>query len=127
MTTFTNFTDPYRSASSGTAGAASSRPLGFDGSDQVASLDEADFRLLMRTVELVVQAGAFSRPRLQGALGISGESSKHMTHLLEQVGVISMGDADHTRAVLVRQDHLPVLLTRLLISRESVAALSAVA
>ena len=114
MTTFTNFTDAYAGA--------------FErGSDRVASLDEPEFRLFMRTVELVVQAGAFSRPRLQAALGITAESSRHLTHLLEQVGVISMGDAEHSRAVLVTIDHLPVLLTRLLITRETVPALSAVA
>ncbi len=121
MTTFTNFTDPYRS------NASTSRPLDFDGSEQVAALDEADFRLFMRTVELVVQAGAYSRPRLQAALDLSTETAKHLTHLLEQVGVISMGDPEHTRAVLVRADRLPVLLTRLLITRESVPALSSAA
>ena len=121
MTTFTNFTDPYRS------NATSSHPLDFDGSEQVAALDEPDFRLFMRTVELVVQAGAFSRARLQAALSLSIESSKHLTHLLEQVGVISMGDPEHTRAVLVRADKLPVLLTRLLVTRETVPALSTAA
>jgi hypothetical protein len=122
MTTFTNFTDPYRSTA-----APASRPRGFDGGDQVAALDEQEFTLLMRTVELVVQAGAYSRPRLQGALRISVESSKHLTHLLEQVGVISMGDPEHTRAVLVTRENLPMLLTRLLITRDTVPALSAVA
>jgi hypothetical protein len=121
VTTFTSFTDPYRSPVS------ASRQLSFDASDQVAALDENEFSLLMRTVELVVQAGAYSRSRLQGALRISIESSRHLTHLLELVGVISMGDQEHTRAVLVTPENLPMLLTRLLITRDTVAALSAVA
>ncbi len=121
MTTFTNFTDPYRSPG------ASVGVLSFEGGEQVASLDEHDFRLLMRTVEVVVQAGAFTRARLQAALRLPAESSKRMTHLLEQVGVISHGTIDESRAVLVTVDRLPVLLTRLLVTRETVAALSAVA
>ncbi len=65
MTTFTQFTDPYISdvgVTSPFVSPASADGSYFEWNGALDGLSEADFRLLMRTVELVVQAQTFSVP-----------------------------------------------------------------
>ena len=81
-------------------------------------LSRSDLALLLRTVELVVQAQTFSRERLQFALRISQDSAVQMTRSLELMGVVAAGEPNAQRRVLVSVRTLPVLLAKLLSSGE---------
>jgi hypothetical protein len=119
--TFTRFTDPYISDIGVTAPFATrSKPgdsyLDWNGALDGLSRDELD--LLLRTVELVVQAQTYSRERLQLALRIPQDSAVQMTRSLELLGVIASGEPNAQRRVLVSVRTLPVLLAKLLSSSE---------
>ena len=130
MTTFTHFTDPYRlSNEPGSRFAAPSSPVGgsqddsyFEWNGALDGLDEADFDLLVRTIELVVQAGTFSRDRLRLALMISPEAAAKMTSSIEKLGVIAPADASGVQRVLVGVLGLEVLLAKVLVGRQYVPA-----
>ena len=77
----------------------------------------------MRTVELVVQAQTYSRERLQLAIRITPEQAVRMTRSLELLGVISAGEPDAQRRVLVSVRTLPVLLAKLLSGRDHLPGL----
>jgi DNA segregation ATPase FtsK/SpoIIIE-like protein len=119
--TFTKFTDPYISDVGVTSpflpeGAGGSSY--FDWNGALDGLSENEFALLMRTVELVVQAQTFSRERLQHALRISQDSALTMTHSIELLGIISAGEPNAQRRVLVSVRTLPVLLAKMLSGRD---------
>jgi DNA segregation ATPase FtsK/SpoIIIE-like protein len=119
--TFTKFTDPYISDIGVTSpfspeGAGGSSY--FDWNGALDGLSESEFALLMRTVELVVQAQTFSCERLQHALRISQEVAVTMTHSIELLGIISAGEPNAQRRVLVSVRTLPVLLAKMLSSRD---------
>jgi DNA segregation ATPase FtsK/SpoIIIE-like protein len=119
--TFTKFTDPYISdigVTSPFAPDASSGSSYFDWNGAIDGLSENEFSLLMRTVELVVQAQTFSRERLQHALRISADSAATMTRSIELLGVISAGEPNAQRRVLVSVRTLPVLLAKMLSGRD---------
>jgi hypothetical protein len=118
MSTFTTFTDPYPTV-------PRARPVvtSFDGESLVQTLGDTDFALLMRTVELVVQAGVYSQLRLQHAMRIPAKTATRLTTLLEALSVIDSHRVGDAREVLPTVDHLPLLLVRLLASRDSVPAL----
>jgi hypothetical protein len=125
VTTFTHFTDPYLpqidSSSRFAAPSAYSDSIDdsfFEWNGALDGLDENDFSLLVRSVELVVQAASFSPERLQLALRISPESAAKMTTSLERLAVIAPGDAYASRRVLVGVRGLPVLLAKLLSGRQ---------
>jgi hypothetical protein len=118
MSTFTTFTDPYP-----TAPRARVIPTNFDGESLVQTLGDADFALLMRAVELVVQAGVYSQLRLQHAMRIPARTAVRLTTLLEALSVIDGYTVGDERKVLTSIDHLPVLLLRLLGSRDSMPVL----
>jgi hypothetical protein len=121
VTTFTQFTDPYISdvgVTSPFAPLASADSSYFDWNGALEGLSESQFGLLMRTVELVVQAQTFSRERLALALRISPESAATMTRSLELLGVISAGEPNAQRRVLVSVRTLPVLLAKMLSGRD---------
>lgn len=124
MTTFTHFTDPYRENIDAVSRFAP--PFASDSIDEsyfewngaLEGLDETDFALLVRTVELVVQASSFTRERLQQALRITPELAARMTSSIEKLGVIAPGKPDGPRRVLVNVMGLPVLLAKLLSGRQ---------
>jgi DNA segregation ATPase FtsK/SpoIIIE-like protein len=121
VTTFTQFTDPYISdvgVTSPFAPPASADDSYFDWNGSLDGLSESQFTLLMRTVELVVQAQTFSRERLQLALRISPESAASMTRSIELLGIISAGEPNAQRRVLVSVRTLPVLLAKMLSGRD---------
>ncbi len=121
MTTFTQFTDPYISDVGVTSPFAPKAPADssyFDWNGALDDLPDGEFGLLLRTVELVVQAQTFSRERLALALRISPESAATMTRSLELLGIISAGEPNAQRRVLVSVRTLPVLLARMLSGRD---------
>ncbi len=132
MTTFTHFTDPYRSSSDPSGHAASPAFPGarqddsfFEWNGALDGLDEADFDLLVRSIELVVQAGTFSCERLQMALRISPRLAERMTSSMEKLGVIAPGDPTAVRRVLVSVLGLEVFLAKVLSGRQFVSSLRA--
>ena len=133
MTTFTHFTDPYRLSSDPSSRFAtptsgpSKDDSYFEWNGALDGLDEADFGLLVRTIELVVQAGTFSRDRLQFALRISPEDATKMTASIEKLGVIAPGQADGVRRVLVSVLGLEVLLAKVLSGRQYLPSAVAIA
>jgi hypothetical protein len=121
VTTFTQFTDPYITdvgVTSPFAPKASGDSSYFDWNGALDGVPDGEFGLLMRTVELVVQAQTFSRDRLALALRISPESAAGMTRSLELLGIISAGEPNAQRRVLVSVRTLPVLLAKMLSSRD---------
>jgi DNA segregation ATPase FtsK/SpoIIIE-like protein len=120
---FTKFTDPYISNVGVTSPLASPETSYFDWNGALDHLDESEFGLLMRTVELVVQAQTYSRERLQLAIRITPEQAVRMTRSLELLGVISAGEPDAQRRVLVSVRTLPVLLAKLLSGRDHLPGL----
>jgi hypothetical protein len=120
VNTFTQFTDPYISDVGVTSPFASERTDSsyFDWNGALDGLSENDFALLMRVVELVVQAQTFSSERLALALRISAESAASMTRSLELLGVVTVGEPTAQRRVLVSVRTLPVLLAKLLSGRD---------
>jgi hypothetical protein len=127
VTPFTRFTDPYI----GDVGITSPfAPLPsrdgsyFDWNGALEGFSEADFGLLMRTVELVVQAQSFSRERLQLALQISSESAATMTRSLELLSVISAGEPNAQRRVFVSVRTLPVLRAKMLSGRDRLPSIT---
>ncbi|MEJ1231409.1 MAG: hypothetical protein WDM88_13380 [Galbitalea sp.] len=117
MTTFTHFTDPYRSQVGVVTpvvdvfAPVADAFVGWD--DGVEGLDEQDFALLVRTVELVVQASAFSSERLEYALRISAATAARLTRSLEKLGVIAKGGPTDERVVLIGIRGLPILQAKL--------------
>lgn len=128
MTTFTHFTDPYRLSNDPNSrfAAPTSGPSRddsyFDWNGALDGLDEIDFALLVRTVELVVQAGTFSQDRLQLALRISPALAARMTSSIEKLGVIAPVDAYGVHRVLINVLGLEVFLAKVLSGRQFVAA-----
>jgi DNA segregation ATPase FtsK/SpoIIIE-like protein len=119
--TFTRFTDPYISDIGVTAPFATQSKAGdsyLDWNGALDGLSQSELDMLLRTVELVVQAQTYSRERLQFALRISEESAVQMTQSLELLGVIAAGEPNAQRRVLVSVRTLPVLLAKLLSSSE---------
>ena len=132
MTTFTHFTDPYRAPGDASSHVASPAFPGarqddsyFEWNGALDGLDEADFDLLVRSIELVVQAGTFSRERLQLALRISPRLADKMTLSMEKLGVIAPGEPSAVRRVLVNVLGLEVFLAKVLSGRQFVSALPA--
>jgi DNA segregation ATPase FtsK/SpoIIIE-like protein len=127
VTTFTQFTDPYIGdvgVTSPFAPSASAENPFFDWNGALDGLSEGQFSLLLRTVELVVQAQTFSRERLGLALRISPDSAATMTRSLELLGVVSAGEPNAQRRVLVSVRTLPVLLAKMLSSRDRLPSLA---
>jgi hypothetical protein len=125
VTTFTHFTDPYRISNDQGSPFAPPYPGSKDDSyfqwnGALDGLDEADFAMLVRTIELVVQAGTFSRERLQIALRISPELTEKMTSSIEKLGVIAPGEPDQVRRVLINVLGLEPLLAKVLSGRQYV-------
>ncbi|HMH58672.1 MAG TPA: hypothetical protein VK537_05785 [Galbitalea sp.] len=118
QSTFTRFTDPYISDIGVTSPFASREDSYLDWNGALDGLSQDELSLLIRTVELVVQAQTYSRERLQLALRISLESAVQMTRSLELLGVIAAGELNAQRRVLVSVRTLPVLLAKLLSSSE---------
>jgi DNA segregation ATPase FtsK/SpoIIIE-like protein len=121
VTTFTQFTDPYISDVGVTSPFAPKDTADnsyFDWNGALDDVTDGEFGLLMRTVELVVQAQTYSRERLALALRISPESAATMTHSLELLGIISAGEPNAQRRVLVSVRTLPVLLAKMLSGRD---------
>jgi DNA segregation ATPase FtsK/SpoIIIE-like protein len=123
MTAFTTFAEP--------AATWSITPTKFAGTalferDRVImALGPKDFALLLRAVELVVVAQAFSRRGIEHALRLEPNIADRLTTLLEGLGVISAGGFEEQRRVLIAMDHLAVLLVRLYGCRESAPAAAA--
>jgi hypothetical protein len=122
VTTFTHFTDPYRLPD---VDARATAPFAsttldesyFEWNGALEGFDEADFNLLVRTIELVVQAGSFRCDRLGQALRVDETTAAKMTVSLERLGVIAPGKPDGPRRVLVNILGLPVLLAKVLTGR----------
>jgi hypothetical protein len=110
--TFTGFTDPYATTSFEAQDPA--HPDFTEHNPLVDSMGREEFALLLRTVELVVQAQAYSTDKLSQALRIHPHNAQRMTLALESVGVISPVRFDGHRAVVAQARDLPMLLARLL-------------
>lgn len=125
--TFSHFTDPYTNHIDATmpfAQGPSSDGSYFEWNGALDDLSEKEFGLLMRTVELVVQAQTFSRDRLQRALRISAESASSMSRSIELLGIVSAGKPTAQRRVLVPVYSLPVLLAKMLSGRDHLPSFS---
>jgi hypothetical protein len=123
MTTSTTFAEPpaiWSLTPSDFAGSAF-----FERDRVITALGSKDFALLLRAVELVVLAQAFSRRGIEHALRIKPAIANRLTTLLESLGVITTGGFDEQRTVLVGMDHLAVLLVRLYGCRETAPAAAA--
>jgi DNA segregation ATPase FtsK/SpoIIIE-like protein len=119
--TFTKFTDPYISNVGVTSPFSQEGADGysyFDWNGALDGLSESEFALLMRTVELVVQAQTFSRERLRYALRISEDTAATLSRSIELLGIISAGEPNAQRRVLVSVRTLPVLLAKMLSGRD---------
>lgn len=133
MTTFTHFTDPYRLSNDPNSRFATPKSgpskddSYFEWNGALEGLDEAGFSMLVRTIELVVQAGTFSRDRLQFALQISPEDAGKMTSSIEKLGIIAPGQPNGVRRVLVSVLGLEVLLAKVLSGRMYLQSAVAVA
>jgi hypothetical protein len=117
MTTSTTFADPpatWSLAPQNFAGAAF-----FERDRVITALGAREFALLLRAVELVVLAQAFSRRGIENALRVEPPVADRLTTLLEGLGVISAGGFDEQRRVHVGIDGLAMLLVRLYGCRES--------
>ena len=85
----------------------------FEVDNTVTVLPEADFELLLTSIDLVVLSQAFSRVGLERALRISSEQAARMTGILKWLGVISTEENDGRCEVLVAMDDLPLVRVRL--------------
>jgi hypothetical protein len=111
MTTFAGFTDPYSTTT--LDGSRFAPPVTQFRGHVVDEFDQAEFDLLLRTVELVVQAQAFSGVRLGHALHIPTHMVNRMTRALEEIGVISAPGFDGRRRVTADLRSLSTVLTTL--------------
>lgn len=119
MSNFTSFNDPYRLPDDFSSpftppyrdGAEESY---FQWNGALDDLTDSDFSLLVRTIELVVQAGTFSRERLAAAMRISPKQAEKMTIAIEKLGVIAPGSPDGIRRVLINVTSLDVFLAKVL-------------
>jgi hypothetical protein len=113
---FTAFTDPYIGdvgVTSPFAKSPASDSSYFDWNGALDQIEPGEFSLLLRTVELVVQAQTFSRERLALALRIAPEAAARVSRSIELLGVIAAGEPEAQRRVLVSVRTLPVLLAKL--------------
>lgn len=85
-------------------------PLSEPAQGFIASLGSRDFDLFVRTIELVVQSQAYSRVRLQHALGLTPGVAAQLTEALVILGVLEDGEPDDPRLVLVDVPDLAALL-----------------
>ncbi len=92
----------------------------------IASISLPEFELLLRSMELVVLAQAFSRVGLSRAFRISIESADRVMRTLEALGVIGLGEPDAQREVYMTAGRLPALFAELR-SRRSDSGMSAAA
>jgi hypothetical protein len=98
------------------ASVTSPKPLlasAFDVDNTVTVLPDADFELLLTSIDLVVLSQAFSRVGLERALRISSEQAARMTGILKWLGVISTEEDDGRCEVLVAMDDLSLVRVRL--------------
>lgn len=78
-----------------------------------ASFNNAEFDLVIRAVELVAQAQAFSPLGLQRALRLTPPMTARITSVLQLLAVIEPFASGRAASVLVRAEALPVLLPQL--------------
>jgi hypothetical protein len=76
-------------------------------------LDEDDFDLLLRCVDLVVLSQAFAQEAFENALDLANDVAERMTAILVQLEIISSDEVDGTRLVLADMRDLPLILLRL--------------
>lgn len=86
----------------------------------VNALDEEDFDLLLRCVDLVVLSQTFSEGGLACALDLPGAVAEQMTDLLVKLEILSSDEIDGIRLVLVDMRDLPLILLRLNEGRRTV-------
>ena len=79
----------------------------------IAAISLQEFELLLRSMELVVLAQAFSRVGLSRAFRISIESADRVMRTLEALGVVSLGEPDAQREVYMTAGRLPALFAEL--------------
>jgi hypothetical protein len=76
-------------------------------------LDEKDFGLLLRCVDLVVLSQAFSREAFGLALRLSEAMTEKMTGMLVELAILSADEVGGNRLVLADMRDLPLILLRL--------------
>jgi hypothetical protein len=79
----------------------------------VNALDEDDFDLLLRCVDLVVLAQAFSAEAFESALDLPGDVADRMTRMLVELEILSADDMEGSRIVLSDMRDLSLILLRL--------------
>ena len=107
MATFLSFTDSYPTTSEATA----------PRNEVVDGLNDDDFALLLRSIELVVQAGTLTSVLLGHALHIPASRADRMIDAMQSIGVISPPGFDKRRSVIAEMDALPLILVRLMTNR----------
>lgn len=76
-------------------------------------LDDNEFDLLLRCVDLIVLSQAFSEEGLARALDLSSAAAEQMTWMLVKLDILSTDEVDGTRLVLADMRDLPLILLRL--------------
>jgi len=117
MTPYSRFGDPY--ATRVLTPHDIQAPELPDGDRIVRALNPQDFALLVRAVELVVQASAFSRRGIGLALRLPDDKADRITTLLELLEIVAPGGFEEQRRVLVDLDQLTNTLFRLYEFRDS--------
>jgi hypothetical protein len=79
----------------------------------VNQLDDDDFELLLRSVDLVVLSQAFSQIAFERILDVPSYVAEYMTGLLVRLDIISADSQNGNRLVLADMRDLPLILLRL--------------
>ncbi len=79
----------------------------------VNGLDDDDFDLLLRSVDLVVLSQVFSEDAFARALGLADWVAGHMTGLMVELEILSSDEIDGGRIVLADMRDLQLTLLRL--------------
>jgi len=93
-----------------------------EGKELIAEIDDPDFELLERSIELVVQSQVFTPVGLEHALHLEPEVVEHLTDELEALGVIERDEDDDHHEVAVEVEDLSLFLVDVRLNRRDATA-----
>ncbi|TBN57030.1 hypothetical protein EYE40_06235 [Glaciihabitans arcticus] len=93
-----------------------------EGKELIAEIDDPDFELLERSIELVVQSQVFTPVGLEHALQLEPEVVEHLTDELEALGVIERDESDDHHEVAVEVEDLSLFLVDVRLNRRDATA-----
>ena len=93
-----------------------------EGKELIAEIDDPDFELLERSIELVVQSQVFTPVGLEHALHLEPEVVEHVTDEVEALGVIERDAADDHHEVAVDVEDLSLFLVDVRLNRRDATA-----